>query len=385
MRIVHSADWHLGRIFHGIYLTEDQGYLLDELYGLLKDTRADGLLIAGDIYDRAIPPPGAVSLLDDFLYRLLSDLDIEVIIIAGNHDSPHRLGFGSRIFEQHRLHVSCNASTITRPIVLTDKHGEIYFYPVPYCDPSEVRILFGDDAIKDHNQAMGRLIGAINESHPPGKRSVLITHAFVRGGTSCDSERPLTMIGGADQVDPGILGGFDYVALGHLHRPQSVGGNQNIQYSGSLMKYSFDEAHHKKSVSLVEIKAKGDYSLERITLNPRRDVRIIEGYFKDILAAGASDQAREDYIQVILKDELPGYDLMGRLREVYPNALSIRKKRLEEVAAQIAGMDKETVCLDPKTLFRKFYSEIHDSEPSKEELDEFSRILDRIIAIQKET
>src|SRR3954464_6712037 len=255
MRFLHTADWHLGRLFHGVHLTDDQRHVLNQVVEIARDSRPDVVLVAGDIYDRAVPPPEAVELLDEILSRLVIELKLPVVLIAGNHDSPGRLHFGSRLLAERRLYVTGHLPARCEALVLEDAHGPVSFYAIPYAEPSTVRQCLECPEVTDHNAAMAAILARVRENCPVSPRSVIVAHAFVAGGQECESERPLS-VGGAGTVDVSCFAGFDYVALGHLHRPQKIhcpGGL--VQYSGSLLKYSFDEADHSKSVTLVEMDA----------------------------------------------------------------------------------------------------------------------------------
>src|SRR3954469_1223090 len=241
MRFIHTADWHLGRLFHGVHLTNDQHHALMQLVDLVKQERPDAVLVAGDIYDRAIPPPEAVELLDEVLCKLVIDLKIPVVLIAGNHDSPQRLNFGSRLLANRRLYVPENLPRKCESVVFGDARGPVHVYALPYSEPMIVRQCLDCEDVVDHDSAMRALVAQIKAVHSNGDRKILMAHAFVAGGSECESERPLS-VGGAGTVDAANFGGFNYVALGHLHCPQRIGGGE-VRYSGSLLKYSFDEVH----------------------------------------------------------------------------------------------------------------------------------------------
>ena len=298
MRFLHTSDWHLGRLFHRVHLTEDQAFVLDQFVDLARRERPDAVLISGDIYDRAVPPPEAVRLLDDTLSRLTLDLGIPTVVIAGNHDGPDRLAFGSRLLAGGGLHLFGLPGPAPEPIRLEDAHGPVFIHAVPYAEPPVVREAFGVETVHDHHAAMVACLDAVRSVHPEGARSVVLAHAFVAGGAGSESERPLS-VGGAGTVEASAFAGFDYVALGHLHRPQSL-ARDRLVYAGSLLKYSFDEATHRKSVSLVEMDAAGACTVERIALTPRREVRRISGLHAELLAAAAEDPARE-YNSVMLR------------------------------------------------------------------------------------
>jgi exonuclease SbcD len=275
MRFIHTADWHLGRLFHGVHLTDDQHHALMQVVQVVKEERPDAVLVAGDIYDRAIPPPEAVELLDEALCRLVIDLKVPVVLIAGNHDSPQRLHFGSRLLKDRRLYVTGNLPAKCESVVFGDGNGPVHVYAVPYCEPMIVRQGLSCEEVVDHDSAMRAIVGRIAGGHPSGERKILMGHAFVAGGAECESERPLS-VGGAGTVDVGSLSGFDYVALGHLHCPQRIGGGE-VRYSGSLLKYSFDEVHQPKGVYVVDMDKGGACAVRTVPIVPRRDVRKIEG------------------------------------------------------------------------------------------------------------
>ena len=371
MRFLHSADWHLGRVYHGVSLLEDQAHVLQQFVRIAADTRPDAILLAGDIYDRSVPPAEAVRLLDLVLSELILELKIPVVMIAGNHDGPDRLAFGSGLLQRAGLVVRGPVETDAAPLVLRDAHGEVEIHALPYAEPALVRSASGDDTIADHHAALAAQTAAVRAAQVPGRRTVVVAHAFVQGGAESESERPLS-VGGTGAVGVGVFDGFDYVALGHLHRPQAIGTKRGgesaagagrgdavevcrsadavdvadaanatnatnaaapwrsarIQYSGSLLKYSFAEADHAKSVNLVELDAEGNCTVERIPLVPRRDLRILEGELAALVAAAATDPARDDYVLARLTDHGALLDAMGKLRAAYPNALAIERPTL---------------------------------------------------------
>ena len=326
MRFLHSADWHLGRVYHGVSLLEDQAHVLQQFVRVAADTRPDAILLAGDLYDRSVPPAEAVRLLDLVLSELILELKIPVVMIAGNHDGPDRLAFGSGLLQRAGLTVRGPVEMEAAPLVLRDAHGEVAVYALPYAEPALVRSASGDDTIADHHAALAAQTAAVRAAHVPGRRSVVVAHAFVQGGAESESERPLS-VGGTGAVGAEVFAGFDYVALGHLHRPQAMAGGR-IQYAGSLLKYSFAEADHAKSVNLVELDAEGRCSVERIALVPRRDLRILDGELAALVAAAATDPARDDYVLARLTDHGALLDAMGKLRSAYPNALAIERPTL---------------------------------------------------------
>lgn len=353
MRLLHTADWHLGRLFHGLHLTADQAHVLDQLVNLARDAEVDAVLVAGDVFDRAVPPPDAVRLLSETLERLVRDVGTRAILIAGNHDSPERLQFCSGVLSQRGLWVAGWPSVEPTIVGLADDDGPVRIAAVPFVEPPVAREVFGDEELRTHHDALARAVTSARERMPADGRSVLVAHAWVAGGTVSESERPLT-VGGADLVEAEALAGFDYVALGHLHRPQPVGAD-HLRYAGSLMKYSFSEADHVKSVELVELGADG-VRTERIALVPRRDVRRIEGALSGLLEAAADDPARDDYLEATLTDPGVVRDPIGRLREVYPNMLSVVRPALAPVGRIGPSLIGERR-IDAVELFDAFYRE----------------------------
>ena len=357
MRFLHTSDWHLGRLFHGVHLTMDQSYVLDQLIDVVAEARVDAVVIAGDIYDRAVPPPDAVTLLDDTLARIVIGLHVPVLMIAGNHDSPERLGFGARIFSPQKVHVSGILTRQTKTVLLEDEHGTVHFYLVPYAEPASVREQIGDPAAVDHSSAARILLDRIRSVHPQTRRSVVVAHAFVAGGVESESERPLS-VGGSGAVAANHFSGFNYVALGHLHRAQQAGA-ETVTYSGSLMKYSFSEAGEAKGINLVEINGKGEGRVEQIKLTPRRDVRRIEGCLSQLLNHPAPGQ--DDYLEVTLLDKGAILDPIGKLRQVYPNVLHLRRPEILNLASS-RRTDSDHRRIADLDLFSSFFAEVTGDE-----------------------
>lgn len=372
MRFIHTADWHLGRSFYNTSLIEDQAYVLDQLIDLARNAKPNIILIAGDVYDRAVPPTDAVKLLDDVLTRLILELGIPVIMIAGNHDSPQRLQFGARLMRSLKLYVYGAMDQPTTFIQMPDEHGLVCFYAMPYAEPATVKEHFSDDSIIDHESAAKVWLQAVRQKHPSYTRSVVMAHAFVQGGTNSESERRLSL-GGAETINDSVFAGFDFVALGHLHEPQVVGSEQ-IHYAGSLLKYSFSECHHTKSVSLVEMDEVGRCHIERISLRAKRDVRVIEGYLNDLLQHPPKDVARNDFVRVRLLDKGALFDPMGKLRQCFPNALLLdRPEFVSPDHRPILPTNPRSS--DAVTLFSDFYTQVMGEPLSKEQKTLFAEVV----------
>lgn len=378
MRFIHTADWHLGRIFHGVHLTADQAHVLDQLVRIVADARPDAVLVAGDVYDRAVPPPEAVELLDDTLSRIVLDLGVPVVLIAGNHDSPRRLAFGARLMRAQRLHLFGAADVAPAPVLIEDTHGVVHVFPFPYAEPAAVRELAGDPAIADHAGALAALVA--RAGRPRDARAVALAHAFVDGGVSGESERPLAL-GGAFSVPPDILAEFNYAALGHLHRPQAITGA--MAYAGSILKYSFDESGQSKSVAVVEMDRLGRCRAEAVPLQPRRDVRRIAGRFDDLLR-DAPAEGRDDYLEVTLQDRGPILDAMGRLREVYPNVLHVARTAGPEPDEGLPGAGRRFRGMDDAALFAAFFRQVTAEELAPEETTAVAEVITAERARQRE-
>lgn len=378
MRILHTSDWHLGRIFHGAHLTDDQAYILDQFVKLAGDTKPDVILIAGDIYDRSVPPAEAVKLLDEVLSNILLDYGVPMIMIAGNHDSPERLGFGTRLLARQGLHLF-GQLPVTVPVILHDVHGPVCFCPLPYAEPAVVRERLADPDAVDHERAMRLLVNQAVKTVPPGTRSVAIAHAFVAGGEVSESERPLS-VGGTGTVDASCFRPFHYTALGHLHRTQN---NGSIRYAGSLMKYSFSEAAHTKSVTMVEMDGTGKTTLQEISLTPRRDVRCLEGFINDILAGPQNGESREDYLMVTLKDTGAILDAIGKLREVYPNILHIERPHLT-TGGELHGPGGDHRRLSEIDLFSSFFEQVTGAPLSDGQAGAFAETVEELYRKDRE-
>lgn len=380
MKFIHTADWHLGKLVQGVYMTEDQSYVLDQFIEEVQKEQPDAVIIAGDLYDRAVPPTEAVHLLDSVLRSIVINLNIPVLAIAGNHDSPSRLHFASSMMKQTGLHMIGNITADLEPVVLNDAHGEVHFHLIPYADPSTVRNVFADDTVRSHDDAMRAITEEIKKKMNPDARHIFVGHAFVtpygeEEENTSDSERPLS-IGGAEYVQASHFEPFDYTALGHLHRPHYV-QHENIRYSGSLLKYSISEESHEKGFYIVEMDVDGNVTTEKRTLSPRRDLRRIEMSIDELL----QQEPNEDYVFVHLTDQTPVLMPMEKVRTVFPNALHVDRKQfmkdgLEEVNQTRQKSRTET---DPLDLFRSFYQEIKGTEVSEEGEQIFIEALQEIV------
>jgi DNA repair protein SbcD/Mre11 len=381
MKILHTADWHLGKIVNSVHMTEEQADILYQLLDIIRREKPDCVVIAGDLYDRAVPPKEAVDLLNRVLTTLVTDIKVPVLAISGNHDSPERLEFGTEMFRAQQLYIETNLTRSLKPVILHDEHGPVYFHLVPYIEPAEAREFFQDDRINSHQSAMEGITTYIKEHNNMNERHIFVGHAFVAGGMESESEERLSMIGGTPYVDSHLFDDFVYVALGHLHQPQRIMRDE-VRYSGSILKYSFSEATHKKSVTMVEIDAEGNCSLETIPLIPKHDMRVVEGYFQDLLDQPLD--AKEDYLHIRLLDKGQIMDPMYKLRKIYPNIL-----RLERVGFSTTKSLLDLQQIRKKQtqshieLFASFYKEITEEEMDERQRAYIETIISGVIAKER--
>lgn len=373
MKFIHLSDLHLGKRVNEYSMLEDQKYILTKVIHIIDEENPDGVLIAGDIYDKTVPGAEAVQLFDDFLYRL-SERKLQVFVISGNHDSPERLAFGGRLMDRSGVHLSPVYDGTVSCVDLEDAYGKVHVYMLPFLKPSHVRRFYPEENIETYTEAVRTAL--LNMPAEPAERNVLLTHQFVTGAERSESEE--LSVGGSDHVDASVFQGFDYVALGHIHGPQNA-GTDHIRYCGTPLKYSFSEAGHQKSVTIVELGEKGSLSVRTAPLKPRHDLRKIRGTYMELTARSFYEGAPvDDYLHVTLTDEEDVPDAAGRLRVIYPNLMKLDYDN-ERTRAHIQIMDAEAA--DRKTpleLFMEFY-EKQNGQPMKKEQKEFSMELIRKI------
>lgn len=363
MRIVHTSDWHIGKTVGEFSMLEDQRYILNQLITFLKQQQAELLIVAGDLYDRSVPPAEAVSLLDDVLYRITTEAGVPVVAVSGNHDSPQRLSFASRLYEGAGLYLEGVYRKDIRRITLQDAYGRLNVYCLPYIEPALVRADFPGEKIHSYDDAFRAVIEHNLPRVDFSERNVLVTHGFfsyLREPQSVQRSDSEITLGGADLIDASYVRDFDYVALGHLHRPQTA-GREHIRYSGAPLKYSVSESDACKSITTLELREKGQMSVKRYELSPLRDLRRLRGSFEELCAAAPT----EDYVYAELTDDslIPG--AMERLRAVYPNILGLcllcRERERSAVVNAAAAVKAKT----PLALFEEFYGAIR-GEPITE-------------------
>jgi len=381
MKFIHTSDWHIGRQFHNISLLEDQEYVLEQIIDYIEEKDVDALVIAGDIYDRSIPPTKAVKLLDDTLYQIINGLKVPVIIISGNHDSAERLTFGSRQLNKAGLHLLGDLENIQQGVHITGKSGiSVDFYGIPFHQPEHVKSLFNAN-VSNHDEAHTHLVNRVKRAMSIDNNNVLISHCFVDGVDSddiaevSDSERSLS-IGGSFGVAYEPMRDFNYVALGHLHGPQ-FRGEKHIQYSGSILKYSFSEQKQNKGVTLVEIDDSGKPVIERLPLKPIRNMRLIEGKIDKIIKKGKTDPFADDYLMVRITDKKAILDAMGKLRKVYPNVLHLEKTGFKNKGEK-RKISREMLQKNELDMFKAFYKEVSDSKLTSKQSKALSEVIENL-------
>lgn len=417
MKIIHTGDWHIGKIVNEFSMIEDQEFILEQLIKVMEEEKPDALVIAGDLYDRSIPPVEAVELLDKVFSRILLELKIPILAIAGNHDSAERLSFGSKILTKNGLHIAGVFDKDIKKVVFEKEKNPVNFYLVPYGDPREVRHILKDDEISTHDCAMRKIIENIKGNMNDTERNVMVAHGYVtfmkekaqkkneeeefssskvqnsigeevalgdstedhkRAGLQVSDSERLLSIGGTDLVSGEYFNCFSYTALGHLHGPQKVGSDR-IRYSGSLLKYSFSETNHKKGVTIVDIDEDGKVSIQLKELIPKRDMRIIKGPLKELIDPKVYGSTNvEDYIYAILKDEGELMDPISKLRAVYPNIMGLHREDNSEreesrTSAALGYQNKSRL-----QLFEEFYQSIAGKELTEEKFDLVKEIIEEV-------
>ncbi len=369
LRVLHTSDWHLGRALHEESLLSDQAWVLDRLGEVAKDARPDVVVVAGDVYDRAVPSPEAVTLLDDALTRL-ADLGVPIVVIAGNHDSAERLTFGARLLSTRGVHLRGALDDAHQPVEVP---GKGFVYAVPFVEPDVVRTLVGDEAIRGHAAATERVLARVRaDAAARASPTVLVAHSFIQGATQTpDSERPI--VGSAESVALETVAGFDYVALGHLHAAQALG--DSVRYSGSLLKYSFSEATHAKGAVLVEVE-RGKASAEAVALGARRDLARIRGTLEDLLGRPDLERHRRDLVEATLENRDYVVDAKRRLQARFPHVVSVVRSELAlppagtSFSRQVEGAGR-----DDERLFESFCRTVVGAGPEEEHRAAFAEAL----------
>lgn len=358
MKLIHLSDLHLGKRLNEFSLGEDQEYILNQILQIVEAEQPDAVVIAGDVYDKAIPSVEAVSLFDEFLVRL-AGLHIHIFVISGNHDSSERIAFGSRLLEETGIHLSPVYGGSVESVTLEDAFGPVDFYLLPFVKPIHVRRFFPEDPTDTYTQALSTAVGHMNlDEH---RRNVLVTHQFVTGASRSDSEE--ISVGGADNVDSAVFDAFDYVALGHIHSPQHC-GSEKIRYCGTPLKYSFSEAKDTKSVTVAELKEKGNLVIRTVPLKPLRELVELRGTFRELTDRRFYENTTwpQDYVRLTLTDEEDIPDAVGKLRLIYRNLMKLDYDNARTRSnAEITGAQAQDT-RSPLELFASFY-ELQNNRP----------------------
>lgn len=369
MKFLHLSDLHLGKRVNGFSMIGDQKYILAQILQIAQKERADGVILAGDIYDKPVPPAEAVQIFDEFLTKL-ADMEIPVFLVSGNHDCAERIAFGAHLMRGKNVYISPVYDGAVEPVRLKDEFGELDLYLLPFLKPAIVRHAFEDAQISSYQDALQTAVEHMQIDR--GRRNVLVAHQFVTGASRCDSEE--ISVGGVDNVEASVFDAFDYVALGHIHSPQHV-GRETVRYCGTPLKYSFSEADQEKSVTVAELLEKGRVLIRQIPLIPLRDMRKLRGSYLEVTALSFyQGMNREDYIQVTLTDEEDVPDGMQKLRVIYPNLMRLEydNRRTREERTVDAAADAEQK--SELELFEEFY-ELQNNQPMSEQQRAFAEKL----------
>ena len=373
MKFIHLSDLHLGKRVNEFSMIEDQKYILLQTINIIDDEKPDAVIIAGDIYDKSIPSEEAMLLFDDFLLRL-SKRNISVFVISGNHDSSVRLSDHSKLIVNQGIYLSPVYDGTLKPVSMEDEYGEINVYMLPFIKPVVVKQYFSDEEILSYTDAVRVAIKHMNVDC--NKRNVLVAHQFVLGAATCESEEHI--VGGLDSVSSDVFDCFDYVALGHIHGKQYI-GRETVRYCGTLLKYSFSEKNHVKSVTVVDIKEKGDIDIREVMLTPKRDLREIKGSYEDITNRKNYEGTNvDDYVHIVLTDEEDVIDAIGKLRTIYPNIMKLsydnKRTRENNVLTEAGAIEEKS----PLELFEDFYSMQNNVSMSPWQTDYVKELIEEI-------
>ena len=408
MRFLHTADWHLGRIFYGQYLTDDQAHVLEhQFFTILKEEKIDGILLAGDVFDRAVPPIEAIELWDSIITRLAMDYKVPLFVVSGNHDGAERLEVGRSMLSESGIHIWGSPHHALQPFEFEGFDGRVAICPMPFSEPRRIGDALGlsaseskpvdtdmtDDTLFSYVDDKDQEAVALNLHNydqmyqawsdclykrvPKGMWSIALSHAFVMGGEVGGSERTLS-VGGSEQVSPHVFKNFHYTALGHLHGPQRMGAD-HIRYSGSPLKYSFDEHGQKKSFTIIDMDTNGNIDISTIPVEAKRDVVILEGYFEDLLNNTAlQTKHKDDYVQARLLDTMPIMDGMAKLRQVYHRCMTI--ELAGRIATPVVDMgDAVFKELNERELFNQFAETVWKNPLTEREQQYINSVWDRIL------
>lgn len=373
MKIMHLSDLHIGKKVNEYSMLQDQIYILKEILRIIDNEKVETVIIAGDVYDRSLPPNEALELFDEFLYQL-SSRNVNVFVISGNHDSPERISYGGRMMTENKIFLSPVYNGDVKPISLNDDYGEVNFYLLPFIRPADIRRYFPDENIENYTDAVKVAIDNMNVDF--SERNILVTHQFVTGAELSESED--IIVGGTDNVSGEVFDGFDYVALGHIHREQTV-GKDNIRYCGTPLKYSFSEAKHIKSVTILDFNDKGNIEYSKIPLTPFRDMREIRGtYYELTLKSSYESTNTEDYLHITLTDEEDIPDAIGKLRSIYPNIMKLDYDNLRTRGSGTVDAIENIESKSPFELFADLFKQQNNQDMSEEQEEIMRNLIDKI-------
>ncbi|ETO97533.1 exonuclease SbcCD, D subunit [Lachnoanaerobaculum sp. MSX33] len=374
MKLMHLSDLHLGKRVNDFSMLEDQAYILNKILNIIDDEKPTGIILAGDIYDKPIPPAEAVELFDDFLYKL-SQKNIQVFIISGNHDSAERIAFGARLFDKTGIYLSPVYNGTISPIEVHDDFGKLNIYMLPFIKPVHVRRYFPDKEITSYTDAVSTVIE--NMHIDTSSRNILVTHQFVTGSSRTESED--VSVGGSDNVDSVVFKDFDYVALGHIHRSQSC-GSEYIRYCGTPLKYSFSESKDTKSITVIDIKEKGNIKLDFIPLTPLRDMVELKGTYEELMLRSFYENTTypDDYVHITLTDEDDILDVITRLRVVYKNIMKLDYDNQRTRSSSEINLINDMESKSPLELFDIFYESRNGQHLSDIQKDFIENIIEDI-------
>lgn len=377
MKLMHLSDLHIGKRVNEFSLLEDQKYILHQILQIVDEIKPQGIVIAGDVYDKSIPSAETVELFDEFLTHI-AERSVPCFVISGNHDSPERIAFGARIMSGQRIHMSRVFDGTITPTVLEDEIGELNIYMLPFIKPAHVRRFYPDTVVDSYEEAFRIVINRIDIDD--SKRNVLIAHQFITsGGTEperCESES--ISVGGIDNIDVTVFDCFDYVALGHLHGPQCI-GRETVRYAGSPLKYSFSEAKHIKSVTVVDFGSKGEVQINTIPLVALRDMRRIKGPIDQLLSPSTYEGTnKDDYLHITLTDEEDIMDAIGRVHTVYPNVMRLDYENIRTKSINFDTAAEDVARKSPLQLFKEFYTLQNNAEIDDEKTIIVTELLEKL-------
>ena len=373
MKFLHLSDLHLGKRVHNFSMIDDQRYILEQILDIADEEGITGVIIAGDVYDKPVPSAEAVALFDEFLVQL-AKRNLYVFVISGNHDSAERIAFGGKLMRHSRVYMSPVYNGEIEPVTLEDEFGKINVFLLPFVKPVQVRHFCNEEEIRDYTEAVRCVIGHMDVKNE--ERNILVCHQFVTGAARCESEE--ISVGGLDNVDASVFSPFDYVALGHIHGPQNIGG-ERIRYCGTPLKYSFSEANHQKSVTVVKLGEKGELYIETRPLKPMRDMIKVKGFFEEITDKVFYEKMdAESYVQITLLDEQDIPNAFGKLATIYPNLMQMRYENKRTMDNANVFSEGEGLNMAPEVLFSQFYETMNNQPMTKEQADYMTDMIEKI-------